>query len=98
MRERMTTEEYIKENGRYFEAELKVAKNPSFGDWSGDGKWVPTHDSIGFNHKPTKAEIIKNYANAKPHLVITKILSIRDMSHKANELTSFYDNKRYSGD
>ena len=94
----MTTEKYIEENGRYFEAELKVAKRPSFGDWSGDGKWVPTHDSIGFNHKPTKAEIIKNYANAKPHLVITKILSIRDMSHKANELTSFYDNKRYSGD
>jgi hypothetical protein len=98
MRERMTTEKYIEENGRYFEAELKVAKNPSFGESVGDGKWIPTHDSIGFSHKPTKAEVRKNYANAKPHLMITEILSIRDMSHKANELTSFYDNKRYSGD
>jgi len=90
----MNTNEYIEKHGRYYEAELKVEKNPSFGESVGDGKWIPTHDSIGFSHEPTEAEVIKNYAYAKPHLMITEILSIRDMSHKANELNNYYNKRR----
>ena len=62
--------------GRYFEAELKVAKNPEFEGKKG----IPTHDSMGFDHEPTEAEVKKSYADWKPHLIITEILSINDAS------------------
>ena len=45
-----TTEEYIKEKGRYFEAEAKVSMREGF------NKAYVTHTSKGFDTEPTEAE------------------------------------------
>ena len=88
----MTTKEYIERHGHYFEAEARVSMREGF------NKAYVTHTTKGFDTEPTEAEATEAIEKDYPHLKVERIDWIRDMSHKANELTSFYDNKRYSGD
>ena len=82
------TEEYIKEKGRYCEAEAKVSMREGF------NKAYVTHTSKGFNKEPTEAEAIEAIEKDYPHLKVERIDWIRDMSHKANELDEFYSKRR----
>jgi len=81
------TSEYIKEHGRYFEAEAKVSMREGF------NKAHVTHHTEGFDTEPTEAEATEAIEKDYPHLKVERIDWIRDMSHKANELTEHY-NKR----
>ena len=83
-----TTEEYIKEKGRYFEAEAKVSMREGF------NKAYVTHTSKGFDTEPTEAEAIEAIEKDYPQLKVERIDWIRDMSHKANELDEFYSKRR----
>ena len=83
-----TTENYIKEHGRYFEAEAKVSMREGF------NKAYVTHTTESFDHEPTEAEAITKIEKECPHLKVERIDWIRDMSHKANELNEFYSKRR----
>ena len=83
-----TTKEYIKEKGRYFEAEAKVSMREGF------NKAFVTHKTIDFDTEPTEAEAITKIEKEYPYLKVERIDWIRDMSHKANELDEFYSKRR----
>ena len=82
-----TTKEYIKEKGRYFEAEAKVSMREGF------NKAYVTHKTIDFDTEPTEAEAIEAIEKDYPHLKVERIDWIRDMSHKANELDEYYSKR-----
>ena len=82
-----TTENYIKEHGRYFEAEAKVSMREGF------TKAFVTHKTIDFDTEPTEAEAITKIEKEYPHLKVERIDWIRDMSHKANELDEHYSKR-----
>lgn len=62
-----TTEQYIKEKGRYFEAEAKVSMREGF------NKAYVTHTSKGFDTEPTEAEAIEAIEKDYPHLKVERI-------------------------
>jgi hypothetical protein len=81
------TSDYIKEHGRYFEAEAKVSMREGF------NKAFVTHKTIDFDTEPTEAEAITKIEKEYPHLKVERIDWIRDMSHKANELDEYYSKR-----
>ena len=81
------TKDYIKEHGRYFEAEAKVSMREGF------NKAFVTHKTMDFDTEPTVAEAITKIEKEYPHLKVERIDWIRDMSHKANELDEYYSKR-----
>ena len=89
---KMTTKEYMKNHGQYWEAEARVKVRPE------SKKCFQNIYTESFDSKPTIEEAIKKIEQNRPHLIVEKINWIQDMSHKAAELTNYYNTKSFTGD
>ena len=92
MRERMTTKEYTEKYGTYWEAEARVKVRPE------SKKCFQNVHTESFKFEPTDEEATAQIERNNPHLKVERIEWVRDMTHKAVELTNHYNTKSFTGD
>ena len=92
MRERMTTKEYTEKHGTYWEAEARVKVRPEA------NKCFQNVHTESFDYEPTDEEATAQIERNNPHLKVERIEWVRDMTHKAAELTNYYNTKSFTGD
>ena len=92
MRERMTTKEYAEKYGTYWEARARVKVRPE------SKKCFQNVHTESFKFEPTDEEATAQIERNNPHLKVERIESVRDMTHKAAELTNYYNTKSFTGD
>jgi len=89
---KMNTEEYKEKHGTYWEAELKVKVRPE------SNKCFQNVHTESFDHEPSIKEAMDATEKNHPHLEAVDVVWVRDMSHKAAELTNYYNTKQFTGD
>ena len=92
MRERMTTEEYAEKYGTHWEAQARVKVRLE------SKKCFQNVHTESFKFEPTDEEATAQIERNNPHLKVERIEWVRDMTHKAAELTNYYNTKSFTGD
>ena len=72
----------------YYEAELKVKMNPE------STKAFMNRVELGFDHKPTKAEIKAELASRYPQVDLVEVIRVWDASSKAKWLSEYYGHRQ----
>ena len=83
---------YAEKYGTYWEARARVKVRPE------SKKCFQNVHTESFDYEPTDEEATAQIERNNPHLKVERIEWVRDMTHKAVELTNHYNTKSFTGD